>query len=64
MVSISTLIQELEKVREKHGNIPIAIQDDRNKWVSKMYYMIAETDDGGNYVPNIEPETKIMFIMV
>lgn len=61
---IDELIKQLEIVRDKHGNIPVALQDDRNKWVSNMYYMIAETDDGGNYVPNIEPETKVMYIMV
>lgn len=72
MVSISTLIQELEKVREKHGNIPVAFKKPLtynqrtrwlidNTWLSEVAYEITETDDYKHEVYGIEVETKTLF---
>lgn len=34
-----------------------------NEWKSSVLYKIAETDGDNHYVPNIEPETKTMFVI-
>lgn len=62
-MKISDLIEQLEFVKNKHGNVPVVFQNNHNEWKSSLLYKIAETDDGDNYVPNIEPETKTMFVI-
>lgn len=61
MVSISTLIQELEKIREKHGNIPVVFKKVDNTWLSEVAYKIQDTDDDEHEVYKIEVETKTLF---
>ena len=72
MIRISGLIQELEKVKEKHGDIPVAfkkpVTDEQiirwvndNTWISEVAYKIQETDDGLHEVYPLEVETKTLY---
>lgn len=72
MVKISDLIQELEKVKEKHGDIPVAFKKpvtdqqiirwvNDNTWVSEVAYKIQETDDDRHEVYPLETEIKTLF---
>ncbi|KPH53967.1 hypothetical protein HPU229334_00775 [Helicobacter pullorum] len=71
-MKISELIKQLEEIKEKDGDIPVAFKKpilDQHKirwlldnvWISDLYYKIKDTDNDVYKVYGVDGESKVLF---